>query len=123
MRLQITAPTKEDLFREALGGLMQILYPQKAIPVTLKQPVYVKSADSTALLVDFLNEALQLAQSNKEIYTRVKFLKFSDKEIEAILEGYKVEKFIENIKAVTYHEANVHLNKHGEWETALVLDI
>jgi len=85
--------------------------------------VTVYASDRTALLVDFLNEALSLAQIHKEVYLSVAFSTFSEIALEATLKGAKVDEFNEDIKAVTYHEADVRQNEKGEWETTLIFDI
>jgi len=54
-----------------------------------------------------------LTQVNKEIYNKVKFTKFTDTELEAELSGQKVERFGEDIKAVTYHGLEIKQNKDG----------
>jgi len=47
----------------------------------------------------------------------------TETEIEVKVFGRKVEEFEEDIKAVTYHEAEVKKNEKGEYETMLVFDI
>ena len=66
---------------------------------------------SPALLVDFLSEILYQSQINKEIYNNVKFNKFTITELEAEIFGQKVERFGEDIKAVTYHNLDIHQTK------------
>ena len=39
------------------------------------------------------------------------------------LSGTRINNFDEEIKAVTYHEANVIKNKKGLWETCIIFDI
>lgn len=125
LRMEIKGRTTEELFKEALSGMIAVLKAPgiKYQVSSVKRSVKVRSADKTALLVDFLNEALAQAQINKEIYTGVSFVKFSEHELEAELVGAPVESFAEDIKAVTYHEADVKENEKGEWEATLILDI
>lgn len=74
-------------------------------------------------MVDFLSEVLSLVEINKEVYTKVNFKKFSQNYLETELEGISVDSFDEDIKAVTYHEADVKRDKDGLWKTNLVFDI
>jgi SHS2 domain-containing protein len=125
LRLKVWGNTLPELFSEALKGMMNIIKHKKLErkQKKIERPITVYARDKTALLVDFLNEALSLAQIHKEIYTSVTFSTFSEIAVEAVLWGRKVEEFDEDIKAVTYHEAEVRQNKKKEWETTLVFDI
>lgn len=125
VRLRVRGNTAEELFSEALKGMMNIMkhesYSMKQ--KRIERSITVYASDRTALLVDFLNEALSLAQIHKEVYFNVAFSTFSEIALEAALLGAKVNEFDEDIKAATYHEADVRQNEKGEWETMLVLDI
>ena len=70
-----------------------------------------------------MSEALYLTQVNKEIYNKVKFTKFTDTELEAELSGQKVERFGEDIKAVTYHGLEIKQNKDGSWQATILFDV
>ena len=80
LRLRVYADSLEQLFYEAIRGMAGIMKHDTAIskPAIVRK-VVIESQDRTMLLVDFLNEVLTLAQTNKEIYTEVKFEHF-DKE-------------------------------------------
>jgi SHS2 domain-containing protein len=130
LKIRVFGKTKEELFLNALlgmtGALRAKIKNQKAKPKTIK----IKSSDLGALLVDFLSEVLYLIQVNKEIYADVKFKKFSDPsknsgqaELEAELSGQKVERFEEDIKAVTYHNLDIHQKKDGTWQATVLFDI
>lgn len=127
IKIRVWGSSLEDLFSEALLVMMKIVKATTRLPtgnlVVMEHKIKVEAPDRTALLVDFLSEVLALSQTNKEIYTEVKFNKFSGTELEAVLRGVKVDEFDEDIKAVTYHEAEVRQNEKGEWETSIVFDI
>jgi len=114
--------TLPGLFEQALLGLFAFLR-----PVTRRQEatriVVVCSPDMTALLVDFLNEALSLAQSNKEAYESVRFEKLVEGELKAELKGHKVSSFGEDIKATTYHEAKIERVPKAGWRAHIIFDI
>lgn len=117
----------EDLFREALKGMMNLANGKREMEnngkETVKRIVFIEAVDRTALLVDFLNEILAMSQINKEIYNKVEFSEFRETALRAELLGYKTDEFKEDIKAVTYHEAEIKQNEKGEWETILIFDI
>jgi len=124
VRLKVEGETLERLFSDALKGMMKIL--KTDIPAGrpgVKRQVSVNAPDKTALLVDFLNEILSLSQINKEIYPVIAFDELSETSLKGNLEGVGVDEFDEDIKAVTYHEAEVKMNNGGKWETMLVFDI
>lgn len=124
LRMKVAGKTLPDLFSEALRGMMSVLKSDaEKGAAAVKRQVVMEAGDTTALLVDFLSEALSLAQTRKEIYTGASFRMFTETSLEAELIGLAVEEFDEDIKAVTYHEADVKRNEMGEWETMLVFDI
>lgn len=123
LRLKIWAISPENLFSEALRAVAEILGKRENKEKLISRKISVTAPNKTVLLVDFLNEILALSQINKEIYEKVDFLKFWDNHLEAKVKGRKVDSFNEDIKAVTYHQADIKQNKDGFWEATLVFDI
>jgi len=126
LRMRVWGDSLSSLFLDAVKGMMGVLKenPNDKIQMTnVKREIKLQSSDKTALLVDFLNEILSQAQTNKEIYPEIILKKLSETGIEAELNGIPVEGFDEDIKAVTYHEAEIKKNPQGQWETMLVFDI
>lgn len=93
----------------------------KSTPV--KEVIHITSPDLTTLLVEFLGEVLTLSHNLKTVFCRLKVVSVHDQEIIGQIEGVKVVGFDEDIKAVTYHEADVQLNDQGTYETLIVFDI
>jgi len=122
LKIQAYGRTKEELFSNMLKG---ITASQKAtaLPEKVKRIIKINSSDLPSLLVDFLNEVLYLTQTNKEIYDMVEFKKLSNLKLEAELQGRKVERFGEDIKAVTYHSLDVHQEEDGTWQAIVLCDI
>ncbi|MCL5006599.1 MAG: archease [Patescibacteria group bacterium] len=113
-----------DLFESGLEGVFDFLRPTKGEQgQAVVRTISVSSTDKTALLVDFLSEAVRLALSNREAYGRTSFDELSSTALKANLYGEKVEGFADDIKAVTYHRADVRQNSAGRWETEIVCDI
>lgn len=124
LKIRAFGETKEELFLNALFGMQDSMNPEIKKPEGIvKREVKIKSPDLPALLVDFLSEALYLIQVNKEIYNNIKFKKFTNTEIEAELIGQKIERFGEDIKAVTYHQLDIHQRKDRTWEATVLFDI
>jgi SHS2 domain-containing protein len=138
IKMRVWGDSLQNLFLEAVLAMMKMIklprQPEAGPPLVenTKKYEYTKSPerkivmeapDTTALLIDFLSEVLAFSQTNKEIYTQISFTEFGSTSLKAVLEGIKVDKFDEDIKAVTYHEADVEQNEKGNWETLLVFDI
>ena len=123
IRIKAFGSSKEDLVKNALAGMASIqkegVLNKKS---TVTRPVFVESIDLSALLVDFLGEVLALSDSNQEVYTVVEFKEFTDTIIDAELKGVSVGQFDEDIKAVTYHGADVQVTPGG-LEITIIFDI
>lgn len=123
LKIRAFGKTKEELFLNMLLAVSESLKPETRPGEKIIHKIKISSPDLPALLVDFLSEALYLAQANKEIYDNVKFIKFTDTELKAELSGQRVERFREDIKAVTYHDLDIHKKKDDTWETTVLFDI
>lgn len=122
LKIRVFGKEKPELF---LNMLLAMTDSQKAEILSEKtqRAIEIKSLDLSALLVDFLSEVLYLSQTNKEVYNNIKFKKFTDTELKAELFGQKVKRFGEDIKAVTYHNLDIHQRKDGGWEATILFDI
>ena len=123
LKIRAFGKTKEELFLNMLLGMTNGLRPEIKNKKSKIKKIKIKSLDLETLLVDFLSEALYLIQVHKEIHNKIKFIKFSDNELEAELFGQKAERFGEDIKAVTYHNLDVHQEKDGSWQAIILFDI
>lgn len=126
IRLLVKGDTAEELFLAALAGMDEIINKeeaQKKDDLVIVKEINIASSDMTGLLVDFLSEVLAITHTEKAIFPRAEFLKLTDNVLEARIYGRKTDKFDEDIKAVTYHEAAVRRNDKGIFETILVFDI
>ena len=120
LKIKAFGKTKKELFSNMLFAMMESLKAELT-KKEKRRKIKVKSIDLNALLVDFLSEVLYISQTNKEIYTKVRFNKFNDKEINGELIGQKVKSFGEEIKAVTHH--NLEIKKNKNWEAIVLFDI
>ncbi len=122
IKVQAFGKTKEELFLNAMLGMVAVLRPEIRSTKHEIRKINIKSTDLNALLVDFLSEVLYLVQTNKEIYNDVKFSKFSDQELGGELTDSKVESFGEDIKAVTYHGLKIE-KKNSQYQATILFDI
>lgn len=128
VQLLVEASSLEELFVAALEGMNEILVDYKKIPGGNRKPVpsdviEIQSVDQTALLIDFLNEILSRSLAENCIFNEVEFRRLEETNLAVIIKGFSVDRFDEDIKAVTYHEAQVAQNSSGNWETKIIFDI
>lgn len=123
IRVRVAAGTLPILFAEAVRAMMFVLQARpdpSAVPS--ERHVSVHSTDRTALLVDFLNELLGLSAIRAESFSTVLLRSLTETSLEADVLATRAQ-FGEEIKAVTYHEANVAQGHDGTWSTMLVFDL
>lgn len=124
LKIRAFGKTKEELFLNAMLGMEAALRPKiKSQKLKVKTKIRIESEDLTCLLVDFLSEINYLNETNREVYQKIHFEKFSDKEIEAEIFGYKVKSFGLQIKGVTFHDLDIHQREDGTWEATVLFDI
>ncbi len=126
IRMKIEDLSMQDLFLTGLKGMNNIL--QKGFCDQIhrfycRTRIETHSLDYTNLLVDFLSDILSLSCTEKVIYCRIQFIEFSESTIVADIFGAPVNSFDQEIKAVTYHEADIYKNHNDKWETNIVFDI
>jgi len=123
VRLRVEAASLEELFREAMLGMFEIMSCSAGVsPAFENVRIEIYSPDRTSLLVDFLNDVLSRAHIRKECFEEVRFDRLTETELVATLTGRTPARFEQDVKAVTYHEAEVRC-EDGVWSTVLVFDI
>lgn len=122
LKLRAFGKNKKQLFENAMIGMEHLLRAEGKRLKSKPKEIKIKSNDLNSLLVDFLSEINYLNEVNKEIYDKVKFAKFSDKELEGSLSGCKVESFGLMIKGTTYHNLEIK-QKNKIWEAIILFDI
>jgi SHS2 domain-containing protein len=124
IRVRIYGKTLEELFADALKAMTEILAPTDREPKQADQrPISIQASDVTSLVIDFLNAVLLETTLRKTAYRQVTFHALAETGLRALLSGFRFESLGRDIKAVTYHEANVHKNQNGDWETQIVFDL
>lgn len=124
VRMKIRGKNSEDLFQGAMKGMFAFLKPKEIKNSGIvERKINLRSPDETALLIDFLSEVLSIANINKEYYDKIVFEKLSGNELRAKVFGKKISEFQDDIKAVTYHEAEIKMSDDGMLETLVIFDI
>ena len=122
VRLVVRAATLGERFADAVRGLAEVMHPLRASGERVEATIVMDAVDTTALLVDFLNDVLTRAHIERVAFTATDFAELRETALRATVAGVRCGGFGEDVKSVTYHEANV--SRHGhEWGVTLVLDI
>lgn len=123
LRIKSRGKTREELFAHSLLGMAEYMKKSiSAMKTTVTRSIEVASPDVTALLVDFLSRTLALADASQEVYPRAAFDEFSETHLKGTLFGLPVEKFDKDIKAVTYHGAEIQKTAFG-YEVTIIYGI
>jgi SHS2 domain-containing protein len=125
IRLLIKSNSRHELFKAGILGLSQILSPQvKEKKYEFLKKIRVESMDLTTLFIDMLNEVLSLDHIHKCIFDDIKSLEiYDERAVEIEIGGYPVTRFSKDVKAVTYHEAEIQHSAAGLLQTLVILDI
>ena len=124
VRALVRAASAEELFADAVRGMYAVMRgtSDADAPPVARTIAVDDSADTTSLLVDFLNEVLHRAHVARELFTAITFTRFEATSLTAELRGVAPAEFEEDVKAVTYHEAEVRQDGDS-WTTMLVFDL
>ncbi len=107
LKIRVFGKTREELFENAMVGMFESAkYEEEG--GAIKREIKISSLDLPSLLVDFLSEVLYLSEVNREVYQKIQFKKFTEKEIKGILSGKKLKGIGVIIKGATYHGLDIH---------------
>jgi SHS2 domain-containing protein len=129
IKMKVYGKSPEELFSNAAYGMAciqnqksKIKNQNKNSKFKIKRNLTVKSLDLESLLVDFLSEILTLSDTYHEVYSKVLIVKLNKNKVEAEIEGFGVDQFDEDIKAVTYHGLEIK-KVDDHWETIVLFDV
>jgi SHS2 domain-containing protein len=122
----LQADSLKELFAAGLHAMNEVLregFCRQASPPDVEETLTLQSIDDTALLIDFLSEALTLSYLRRCLFCEVEIGRMAGGALEATLRGCPVDFFTDDIKAVTYHDAHIRQTAEGRWETPVIFDI
>ncbi len=124
IRIAVEAKTAEELFAEAVRALMDLMHPEADPGVAVaERELVVHAPDRTSLIVDFLKQILTDSYTRKEAVQDVTVRHLSGDCIESDIRTVPAISFGEELKGISYREANVHERPDGTWETTLIFDV
>lgn len=118
--------TLKKLFTNAAMALMELLVSVDSSESDKAVPLSVSGDDTTDLLVRWLGEILYLFQGDSLLVTNVVIENMTPVRMDAVLGTVPLENtahaFLNDIKAVTYHQADV-IHKGDHWEACVIFDV
>jgi SHS2 domain-containing protein len=124
VRLQVTARSCEELFSEAGRALAELMLGELAPTLELgpERRVEVRGHDRAALLVEWLNELIFLAETQKQVFTQLQVEHVDETQARAVVRGVSPDRLETAVKAATLHGVSVE-SSGGSWRAAVVLDV
>ncbi|HET7711714.1 MAG TPA: archease [Thermoanaerobaculia bacterium] len=122
VRVTLDSASPEELFSDALASLMFVLGASTSGGEEAERRIEVESSNRTNLLIDFLNEVLGLAFVHGEMYHGMRLESLTEQLLVGTLFATEAT-LADEVKAVTYHEAEVKQQPDGRWSTTLVFDL
>jgi len=121
VRLRMEHATIEGLFEDAGRALIAFIEVELD-EESCTRTITVESVDRTSLLIDFLSELLATLHVERLAFDGFENASVGESRIECLARFRRARSWGEDVKAVTYHEADVV--RIGElWTTVVVLDI
>lgn len=123
VRLQARGPTIADVFSQAAAALAEVLVSGPA-PHGEEQAheIVLGAPDRDALLVDWLNELLFLAERHRWLPARIEVHEATETHLRATVRGPVLECAPSLVKAATWHGLRFDA-RNGGFEAEVLLDI
>jgi SHS2 domain-containing protein len=120
LELHIEAPSREELFAEALAAYAELVARDESGD-EVQHAVSAAAADDAALIAEWLGELVFLAETDDFIPRRIDRLDLSDAQLSAVVSGRRGRP-AHLVKAVTYHGLEL-VHKGDVWRAKVVLDV
>ena len=122
LELRLSGPTQADLYEEALRALAAETSDRGGADPLVRRPLAISASGPDTLLVDLLNEAIFLMETESFVPTGLEVAELSATELSGELSGHLDPDLRPLAKAATYHGLSVR-GGPGGWEARLVLDV
>jgi len=124
--IAIRGTSEEDLFANAAFAVFDIITDLGRVEPRETRRVLVEGDSREDLFINFLREILYLYNGERWLLKDIRITKIDEKALEAEargepLDGQKHE-ICKEIKAVTYHQAEVHKTPKG-WAARVIFDV
>ncbi len=123
LRLRLRASSFGDLCVEGGRALGSVLTEgTETTPVADRRDLALRARDGAALLVDWLNELLYLADVERWVATDFEVVEASESVLRVRCTGVRVSRSPSRIKAATFHGLEI-ARRGGRVEADVVLDV
>jgi SHS2 domain-containing protein len=124
--LAITGASEEKLFANAAFAVFDILTDLGRVEPRETRRVLVQGDSREDLLINFLREILYLYNGERWLLKEIRVIKIDEKALEAEARGEPFDEhkheICKEIKAVTYHQAEVRNTPDG-WVARVIFDV
>ena len=122
LEMRLSAPTRADLYSEALRGLAAEVSEAAGGGGAERRPVEIAASGPDTLLADLLNEAIYLMDVEGFVATGLEVERLAGATLHGTLVGVLDPRLRPLAKAATYHGLAVRRTGEG-WEGRVVLDV
>jgi len=122
LALRMEAPTLRSLFEQAGKALSEAMGEASRSADIEEVKVVVAAPDREALLVEWLNELVYRAEVHHMLPSEFRVERLSERELEAVVRGPRLEHLRNPVKAATYHGLSIVEGPAG-WRATIVLDV
>ncbi len=126
VRMFIEASSFEELLEAGLEGMSSILkkdFCGKIVYNEITLNVEFHYSDKTSLLIDFLSDVLTMSHIHNAVFCSIDFESLNEDFMRCKVYGKRVDSFEKDVKAVSYHEAEVTTGSIGLLQTYIIFDI
>jgi SHS2 domain-containing protein len=122
-KLRLRGSSIADILRQAALALADLLLPgpPPRAPERVRE-IELDAPDRAALLIDWLNELLFLAERDRWLPVRIDVLEATETHLRAVGRGPVLERAPSLIKAATWHQLRFEV-RNGGFEAEVLLDI
>ncbi len=120
LELAVEAASEQEVFGDAADAFGRLIEVEDGGDPA-RHEVELEAPDLGALLVDWLEELIFLADTASFVPDRVATLELRDYRLKAVVEGRRTT-FDPLVKAATYHKLEFR-NDQGRWYARVVLDV
>lgn len=121
--IRLRATSIAEILRQAGLALADLLLPGRAPPGPEKiHEIVLDASDRAALLIDWLNELLFLAERDRWVPARIEVPEATETHLRAIATGPVLERAPSGVKAATWHGLRFDL-VDGGFEAEVLVDV
>jgi SHS2 domain-containing protein len=125
VQVRVEGASLAELFEDAGYALAELMLgevPPEPPAGAEEEQVTLESADTEALLVDWLNELISRADTRKRVYTSLAVDDLSERKLRARIRGFTPAVLKTAVKAATFHGLEIREHEDG-FDATVVLDV